>query len=96
MALLGFLLGICLPLPVALLAAGSHPPSIPDLLVRLSADGETTHAIVVEKATQQLFVYAADPGGDLSRVAVMTCSTGKVDGKKQRSGLTIRRALRYN
>ena len=53
---------------------------IPDVLVSIDPDGGTEYAIVVEKESQQLFVYSFD--GVFREVHRFKCSTGKTDGPK--------------
>ena len=53
---------------------------IPDVLVSFDPDGGAEYAIVVEKESQQLFVYAFD--GVFREVLRFQCSTGKTDGPK--------------
>jgi len=53
---------------------------IPDVLVSFDPDGGAEYAIVVEKESQQLFVYSFD--GVFREVLRFKCSTGKTDGPK--------------
>lgn len=53
---------------------------IPDALVSFDPDGGTEYAVVVEKESQQLFVYSFD--GVFREVLRFKCSTGKTDGPK--------------
>lgn len=57
---------------------------IPDVLIPFDTENSTDYMIVVEKDTQQLFLYAND--GTLRQVRQMNCSTGKVRGAKEVSG----------
>jgi len=57
---------------------------IPDVLVSFNPGGVTEYAIVVEKESQQLFVYSFD--GVFREVQRFKCSTGKTDGPKSVSG----------
>ncbi|RPH52210.1 MAG: hypothetical protein EHM85_03735 [Desulfobacteraceae bacterium] len=53
---------------------------IPDVLVSFDTDGGAEYAIVVEKESQQLFVYSFD--GVFREAHRFKCSTGKNDGPK--------------
>jgi murein L,D-transpeptidase YafK len=53
-----------------------------NLLISPKADSH--HVILVEKATQQLFVY--EFAGDYNLVATFSCATGEIPGDKQASG----------
>lgn len=53
---------------------------IPDVLVSFDPDVGAEYAIVVEKESQQLFVYSFD--GIFREVLRFKCSTGKTDGPK--------------
>jgi len=53
---------------------------IPDVLVSFDPDGGAEYAVVVEKESQQLFVYSFD--GVFREVLRFKCSTGKTDGPK--------------
>lgn len=56
----------------------------PDPLVAVDSDKPQEYAIIVEKSTQSLFVYAF---GKTNQVLLrMPCSTGEADGAKSRSG----------
>jgi murein L,D-transpeptidase YafK len=57
---------------------------IPDVLVSFDPDDVTEYAIVVEKESQQLFVYSFDKV--FREVHRFKCSTGKTDGPKLVSG----------
>jgi murein L,D-transpeptidase YafK len=57
---------------------------IPDVLLPFDTEDSTDYIVVVEKDTQQLFLYAND--GTLRQVYQMNCSTGKVRGAKEVSG----------
>ncbi len=58
---------------------------IPEVLVQMaSPGGETAYAVIVEKSTQRLFLYAYD--GDFKKVLETGCSTGKADGPKRKKG----------
>ncbi len=57
---------------------------IPDVLVSFDSDDTTEYAIVVEKESQQLFVYSFDKV--FREVHRFKCSTGKTDGPKLVSG----------
>ncbi|QTA91812.1 L,D-transpeptidase catalytic domain-containing protein [Desulfonema magnum] len=70
-------------------AAASHDEAanseqIPDMLIPLDSGNGAEYAIVVEKETQQLFLYAND--GTVKEVLRMNCSTGKVTGAKAVAG----------
>jgi len=58
--------------------------SIPDVLISFESEKGTDFAIVVEKESQQLFLYAMR--GDLREIRRMNCSTGKVRGPKFSAG----------
>ncbi len=59
---------------------------IPAALIHLHAGGGTpSHALIVEKETQRLFIFAYT-GGRFREIHRFPCSTGEVDGPKQRSG----------
>lgn len=58
--------------------------SIPDVLISFGMGENPRHAIVVEKNTQQLFLYTYD--GIYRQLYCMNCSTGEVPGSKMRSG----------
>ncbi|OQY59522.1 MAG: hypothetical protein B6245_06090 [Desulfobacteraceae bacterium 4572_88] len=60
------------------------PAPIPDILIPFDSEGETEYSIVVEKETQQLFLYAYD--GTFREVHRLKCSTGKSLGPKAVSG----------
>ena len=63
--------------------AGDTNALLPDVFVPYSPDG-TDYILLVEKATQTLFVYAYE---DRPReVARFSCSTGKASGRKEVSG----------
>jgi hypothetical protein len=63
--------------------AGDTDALLPDVFVPYSPDG-TDYVLLVEKATQTLFVYAYE---DRPReVARFSCSTGKASGRKEVSG----------
>jgi len=78
-------------LMLMLAAAASAAPvkanglnNIPDVLISASSDKALEHAIIVEKSTQTLYLYAFD---ETPRIILsMPCSTGEVDGAKFRSG----------
>ncbi len=58
--------------------------SVPDVFVPFDTHNAPVHVLVVEKASQQLFVYEyKDKPVELYRVK---CSTGKKDGPKTREG----------
>ena len=59
---------------------GKTLEQIPDVLVSFDPDGGAEYAIVVEKESQQLFVYSFD--GVFREVLRFKCSTGKTDGPK--------------
>jgi len=57
---------------------------VPDVLISFDNDGSTKYAVVVEKGTQQLFVYSYDDF--FKEIYRFKCSTGEVAGGKSRSG----------
>jgi len=58
--------------------------NIPDVLISTSSEKPNEYAIVVEKSTQNLYLYAF---GETNRVIFrMPCSTGEVRGAKSRAG----------
>ncbi len=57
---------------------------IPDVLIPFDSGDDTEYAVIVEKESQQLFLYAHD--GTLREVYRMSCSTGKKDGPKALEG----------
>ncbi len=57
---------------------------IPDTLVSFEHSEYVQYAVLVEKETQHLILYAYD--GSLKKVFEMNCSTGEVPGSKLRSG----------
>jgi len=57
---------------------------IPDILIPSDPEGGTEYVIVVEKETQQLFLY--ENKGTIKKVLQLNCSTGKARGDKIRSG----------
>lgn len=58
---------------------------IPDMLLHLDPGaGGKAYALVVEKISQQLLVYAYD--GEFRQIAKLDCSTGKKPGDKAESG----------
>lgn len=62
-----------------------EPPAGPDVLIQMaSPGGEAAYAVIVEKSTQRLFIYAYD--GAYEKVFETECSTGKADGPKRRKG----------
>lgn len=63
---------------------GKISESIPDVFVLFDTEKETEYAIVVEKSTQQLFLYAYD--GVYREIYRTNCSTGEVSGAKTKSG----------
>ena len=63
---------------------GGQPGDIPDVLVAFASGDGVAYFVVVEKETQQLFLYAYD--GIFKRIFQMPCSTGEVLGPKIRSG----------
>ena len=66
------------------LVVGATP--IPDMLVQMTAETSPVHVLVVEKASQRLYLYAYDPKSGFRQAGQMACSTGKVDGGKQQAG----------
>lgn len=63
---------------------GKISKSIPDVFVSFDSDKENEYAIVVEKSTQRLFLYAYD--GMYREIFRTQCSTGEVRGAKSKSG----------
>ena len=64
---------------------GSIPESVPDMIVSVDSGKDACeYAIVVEKSTQQVLLYACDES--CTQVSRMNCSTGEVAGVKSRSG----------
>ncbi len=61
-----------------------RPAAIPDVLVSIDPEKDSKYIILIEKATQQLFLYAY--GGKFRKLYRMNCSTGKVSGDKLLSG----------
>ncbi len=61
-----------------------NPTAIPDVLISFESEKGRDYAIVVEKESQQLFLYAND--GTLREIRRMNCSTGKVRGPKFSAG----------
>jgi len=58
--------------------------NIPDVLISASSEKGHEYAIIVEKSTQTLYLYAF---GETTRVILrMPCSTGEVDGAKLHTG----------
>ncbi len=57
---------------------------IPDSVIALSSENNPTHAIIVEKASQQLFILAYD--GTIRVERSYPCSTGMNKGDKKQSG----------
>ncbi len=59
---------------------------IPDVLVAMAASGgsDIAYAVIVEKSTQRLFLYAYD--GAFKKVFETDCSTGKAEGPKREKG----------
>jgi murein L,D-transpeptidase YafK len=62
----------------------SDPNRIPDVLIELGRETETAYALIVEKSTQQIFLWADD--GQLKEIYGINCSTGKAPGPKMLSG----------
>ncbi len=60
------------------------PTGVPDSFVYMPSEGGTQYAILVEKDTQRLFLYAYD--GTYKKLLSMNCSTGEVPGDKMLSG----------
>ncbi len=58
--------------------------NIPNVLISFDPDNEIEYAIVVEKMTQKLFLYAFD--GTFQLLFSFKCATGEVPGAKLRSG----------
>ncbi len=54
--------------------------ALPQNLIPYAFQGETDHVILVEKASQRLYLYAYD--GAFRQVLMLDCSTGKADGDK--------------
>ncbi len=68
-------------------AVASHEPGmvkVPDVLISFDNDGSTKYTMVVEKDTQQLFVYSYDDS--FKKMYSFKCSTGEAVGRKYRSG----------
>lgn len=61
---------------------GEIRDGLPDTLVKMPEKG---NAVLVEKNTQRLFIYADGPGGPV-KVFEKPCSTGEAEGVKQVSG----------
>lgn len=61
-------------------------PAVPDVLIQMASPGgaEAAYAVIVEKSTQRLFLYAYD--GAFKKVFETACSTGKADGPKREKG----------
>ncbi|MDM8524080.1 L,D-transpeptidase family protein [Desulfococcaceae bacterium HSG8] len=57
---------------------------VPDVLIPSDPEDGTAYAIIVEKETQQLFLYSNN--GTPEELYRMNCSTGKVVGAKEHSG----------
>ncbi|MFN2436934.1 MAG: murein L,D-transpeptidase family protein [Desulfotignum sp.] len=72
--------------PVPVLSESTSVQSTPfPAAVILLPPGE--HAVLVEKQTQRLYIYGADPvTGGVTRVVDTACSTGEVPGPKQLEG----------
>lgn len=56
----------------------------PEALIAVDSEKSHEYAIIVEKSTQSLFVYAFGKTNQI--ILRMPCSTGEVDGAKRRSG----------
>lgn len=67
-------------------AAASETPAVPDVLVTMAppGGGEAAYAVIVEKSTQRLYLYAYDSA--FKKVFETDCSTGKADGPKRKKG----------
>lgn len=61
-------------------------PGVPDVLIDMTppGGGDLAYAVIVEKSTQRLLLYAYD--GTFKKVMETDCSTGKSDGPKRVSG----------
>ena len=71
---------ICCVLTLCQVAVAS--PGVPSGIIAMG--GRTKVALVVEKASQRLFVYSYD--GQYHEEMVLNCSTGKLTGRKNLSG----------
>jgi len=58
---------------------------IPDVFVSSSQHTDIQHFILVEKSSQQVFLYSYD-GVTYKKVLTMPCSTGKAIGSKKKAG----------
>lgn len=65
---------------------GIEEQKIPDVLVLMDSENGPRYAIVVEKDSQQLFVYSHSEKDGFSEVYRFECSTGKSAGPKTVSG----------
>lgn len=86
-----FLLVLLFPITMSVALQKVTPPppkadseKVPDMLLFLENSPEPQHAIIVEKETQQLFLYAYD--GKYKIIFNTKCSTGENKGAKQFAG----------
>jgi murein L,D-transpeptidase YafK len=73
--------------PDVLFAAGKTdtPERVPEVIVSLDSGKDNDYAVVVEKSTQKVFLFASQ-GRTYRKVFHMNCSTGEASGPKTRSG----------